>query len=145
MMIIFLTFFKDDKYNVIAKFYWQSSWCFTECICFSRLFLEDGTDIKQCEKFWFLYSDFLCILFISPFFKFYPLSPLYSLSKVALTCMAKLRDERFLCPGGVDSENLTCLDIISVKQLSNGACQSILFKLTMAILRNESSETLRRR
>ncbi|ONK81042.1 uncharacterized protein A4U43_C01F24610 [Asparagus officinalis] len=67
------------------------------------------------------------------------------LSNVALTCMAKLRDERFLYPGGVDSESLTCLDIISVKQLSNGACQSILFKLTMAILRNESSETLRRR
>lgn len=59
--------------------------------------------------------------------------------------MAKLRDEKFLCPGGLDSDNLTCFDIISGKQLSNGACQSILFKLTMAILRNESSETLRRR
>ncbi|XP_026656857.2 nuclear pore complex protein NUP205 isoform X1 [Phoenix dactylifera] len=67
------------------------------------------------------------------------------LSHVALTCMAKLRDERFLCPGGVDSDDVTCLDIISVKQLSNGACHSILFKLMMAILRNESSEALRRR
>ncbi|XP_073116730.1 nuclear pore complex protein NUP205 isoform X3 [Elaeis guineensis] len=67
------------------------------------------------------------------------------LSHVALTCMAKLRDERFLCPGGVDSDSVTCLDIISVKQLSNGACHSILFKLMMAILRNESSEALRRR
>lgn len=66
-------------------------------------------------------------------------------SKVALTCMAKLRDERFLCPGGVDSDSVTCLDIISVKQLSNGACHSILYKLMMAILKNESSETLRRR
>lgn len=59
--------------------------------------------------------------------------------------MAKLRDERFLCPGGVDSDSVTCLDIISVKQLSNGACHSILYKLMMAILKNESSETLRRR
>ncbi|XP_065016073.1 nuclear pore complex protein NUP205-like isoform X2 [Musa acuminata AAA Group] len=67
------------------------------------------------------------------------------LSNVALTCMAKLRDERFLCPGGVDSDSVTCLDIISVKQLSNGACHSILYKLMMAILKNESSETLRRR
>lgn len=67
------------------------------------------------------------------------------LSHVALTCMAKLRDERFLCPGGVDSDSVTCLDIISVKQLSNGACHSILFKLMMAILRNESTEALRRR
>lgn len=32
-----------------------------------------------------------------------------------------------------------------VKQLSNGACLTILFKLIMAILRNESSEALRRR
>lgn len=59
--------------------------------------------------------------------------------------MAKLRDERFLCPAGFDSDSVTCLDIISVKQLSNGACQSILFKLMMSILRSESSESLRRR
>ena len=59
--------------------------------------------------------------------------------------MAKLRDERFLCPGGLDSDSVSCLDIIMVKQLSNGACQSILFKLVMAILRHESSEALRRR
>ncbi|KAL0915304.1 hypothetical protein M5K25_015711 [Dendrobium thyrsiflorum] len=67
------------------------------------------------------------------------------LSHVALTCMAKLRDERFLCPGGSDSDIVTCLDIVSVKQLPNGACHSILFKLMMAILRIESSEALRRR
>ncbi|XXG47855.1 hypothetical protein AAC387_Pa02g2424 [Persea americana] len=67
------------------------------------------------------------------------------LTQVALTCMAKLRDERFLCPGGVNSDNVTCLDIISVKQLPNGACHSILFKLVMAILRHETSEVLRRR
>ncbi|KAJ0987901.1 hypothetical protein J5N97_006257 [Dioscorea zingiberensis] len=66
-------------------------------------------------------------------------------SHVALTCMAKLQDERFLCPGGLDSDNVTCLDILLAKQLSNGACHSILFKLIMCILRNESSETLRRR
>ena len=65
--------------------------------------------------------------------------------KVALTCMAKLRDERFLCPGGLNSDSVTCLDIITVKQLSNGACHSILFKLIVAILRHESSEALRRR
>ncbi|PKU70654.1 hypothetical protein MA16_Dca018731 [Dendrobium catenatum] len=65
--------------------------------------------------------------------------------EVALTCMARLRDERFLGPGGSDSDIVTCLDIVSVKQLPNGACHSILFKLMMAILRIESSEALRRR
>ncbi|KAE8687445.1 NUP205 protein [Hibiscus syriacus] len=69
----------------------------------------------------------------------------FILSQVALTCMAKLRDDRFLCPGGFSSDNITCLDIITVKQLSNGACHSLLFKLIMAMLRNESSEALRRR
>lgn len=59
--------------------------------------------------------------------------------------MAKLRDERFLFPGGLNSDSVSCLDIIMVKQISNGACQSILFKLVMTILRHESSETLRRR
>lgn len=69
----------------------------------------------------------------------------FVLSQVALTCMAKLRDERFLCSGGLNSDNMTCLDVITAKKLSNGACHSILFKLIMAILRNESSEALRRR
>lgn len=69
----------------------------------------------------------------------------FVLSQVALTCMAKLRDERFLCSGGLNSDNMTCLDVITTKKLSNGACHSILFKLIMAILRNESSESLRRR
>ncbi|KAG8654366.1 nuclear pore complex protein NUP205 isoform X3 [Manihot esculenta] len=69
----------------------------------------------------------------------------FILSQVALTCMAKLRDERFICPAGLNPDSITCLDIITVKQLSNGACHSILFKLVMAILRNESSEALRRR
>ncbi|XP_026441870.1 nuclear pore complex protein NUP205-like isoform X2 [Papaver somniferum] len=67
------------------------------------------------------------------------------LTQVSLTCMARLRDERFLSPGGMNSDNLTCLDVLLVKQLSNGACHSILFKLIMAILRPESSEALRRR
>ncbi|KAF7147071.1 hypothetical protein RHSIM_Rhsim03G0247900 [Rhododendron simsii] len=67
------------------------------------------------------------------------------LTQVALTCMAKLRDERFLCPGSLNADTVTCLDIIMAKHLSNGACNSILFKLIMAILRNESSEALRRR
>lgn len=65
--------------------------------------------------------------------------------KVGLTCMAKLRDERFAFPGGLNSDTVTCLDIIMAKRLSNGACHSILFKLIMAILRHESSEALRRR
>ncbi|XP_004515149.1 nuclear pore complex protein NUP205 isoform X2 [Cicer arietinum] len=69
----------------------------------------------------------------------------FILSQVALTCMAKLRDERFMFPGSLSSDNITCLDLIVVKQLSNGACLTILFKLIMAILRNESSEALRRR
>lgn len=69
----------------------------------------------------------------------------FILCQVALTCMAKLRDEKFLCPGGLNSDSVTFLDVIMVKQLSNGACHSLLFKLIMAILRNESSEALRRR
>ncbi|KAG8376000.1 hypothetical protein BUALT_Bualt09G0017500 [Buddleja alternifolia] len=67
------------------------------------------------------------------------------LTQVGLTCMAKLRDERFVFPGGLNSDTVTCLDIFLTKQLSSGACQSILFKLIMAILRHESSEALRRR
>ncbi|TYJ97812.1 nuclear pore complex protein NUP205 [Cucumis melo var. makuwa] len=69
----------------------------------------------------------------------------YLLCQVALTCMAKLRDERYSCPGGLNADSVSCLDIIMVKQISNGACHSILLKLIMAILRNESSEALRRR
>lgn len=67
------------------------------------------------------------------------------LMQVGLTCMAKLRDEHFLHPGGITADLLTFLDVLTTKQLSNGACQSILFKLIMAILRHESSEALRRR
>ncbi|KAJ4808768.1 nuclear pore complex protein (DUF3414) [Rhynchospora pubera] len=67
------------------------------------------------------------------------------LTNVALTCMAKLRDERFLCPGGTESDGVTCVDIISGKQLPSGAYHSILVKLIMALQRNESSEPLRRR
>lgn len=67
------------------------------------------------------------------------------LSQVGLTCMAKLRDERFLWLGGLNADAVAFLDMIMTKQLSNGACQSILFKLIMAILRHETSETLRRR
>ncbi|KAK9141697.1 hypothetical protein Syun_011097 [Stephania yunnanensis] len=67
------------------------------------------------------------------------------LTQVALTCLAKLRDERFISPGAINSDSVTCLDVILVKQLSNGACHSILFKLVIAILRHESSEVLRRR
>ncbi|CAA0815850.1 Nuclear pore complex protein NUP205 [Striga hermonthica] len=67
------------------------------------------------------------------------------LTQVALTCVAKIRDERFFFPSGLTLDMVTCLDIIMTKQLSNGACHSILFKIIMAILRHESSEALRRR
>ncbi|XP_031489765.1 nuclear pore complex protein NUP205 isoform X2 [Nymphaea colorata] len=67
------------------------------------------------------------------------------LTQVAITCMAKLREERFLSPGNIDSDSVTCLDIVSMSQLSSAACQSILLKLIVAILRRESSELLRRR
>ncbi|KAL1816058.1 hypothetical protein ACET3Z_018632 [Daucus carota] len=69
----------------------------------------------------------------------------FILSQVALTCMAKLRDERFQSPGPLSTDTVSYLDIVTLKQLSNGACHSILFKLIIAILRNESSEALRRR
>ncbi|KAK6156483.1 hypothetical protein DH2020_010731 [Rehmannia glutinosa] len=67
------------------------------------------------------------------------------LTQVGLTCMAKLRDERFVFASGLTSDTVTCLDVIMTKHLSNGACHSILFKLIMAMLRHESSEALRRR
>ncbi|XP_057538767.1 nuclear pore complex protein NUP205 isoform X1 [Amaranthus tricolor] len=67
------------------------------------------------------------------------------LTQVALTCMAKLRDDRYLYPAGFSSDALTCLGVLMFKQLSNGACLSILFKLTLALLRHDSSEALRRR
>ncbi|CAN6456375.1 unnamed protein product [Victoria cruziana] len=67
------------------------------------------------------------------------------LTQVAITCMAKLREERFLSPGNIKSDSVTCLDIVSMSQLSSAACQSILLKLIVAILRRESSELLRRR
>ncbi|KAJ8436841.1 hypothetical protein Cgig2_026165 [Carnegiea gigantea] len=67
------------------------------------------------------------------------------LTQVALTCMAKLRDERYLYAGGLNSDTVTAVDVIMLKQLPNGACLSMLFKLTLAMLRHESSEALRRR
>ncbi|GAA0150858.1 hypothetical protein LIER_09706 [Lithospermum erythrorhizon] len=67
------------------------------------------------------------------------------LTQVGLTCMAKLRDERFMCPTGLNSDTVTSLDLLLARQLSNGACHTILFKLVLAILRQESSEGLRRR
>ncbi|KAL2936604.1 hypothetical protein RDABS01_019327 [Bienertia sinuspersici] len=67
------------------------------------------------------------------------------LTQVALTCMAKLRDDRYLYPAGLNSDAVTCLDVIMFKQLSTGACLCILCKLTLAVLRHDSSEALRRR
>lgn len=59
--------------------------------------------------------------------------------------MAKLRDARFSSPSGFNPDGAAYLDVLMVKQLSNGACHSILFKLIFAILRHDSSEALRRR
>lgn len=136
---------------IILSLFWQSAWCLFEFISFSRLFIENGYNFDT-GTFHFvlfyqidLWQHFLD-LSIALFFSLYHgvwLSDVYF--KVALTCMAKLRDDRFLCPGGLNSDNVACLDIISVKQLPNGACHSILFKLVMAILRHETSEALRRR
>ncbi|CAH2060609.1 unnamed protein product [Thlaspi arvense] len=69
----------------------------------------------------------------------------FALTQVALTCIAKLRDDRFLFHGALNSDTVTCLDVMVVKHLSTGACHSVLFKLVLAILRDESSESLRRR
>ncbi|CAH8279240.1 unnamed protein product [Arabidopsis lyrata] len=69
----------------------------------------------------------------------------FVLTQVALTCIAKLRDDRFSFQGALSSDTVTCLDVMMVKHLSTGACHSVLFKLVMAILRHESSESLRRR
>ncbi|KAJ0238992.1 hypothetical protein HA466_0235130 [Hirschfeldia incana] len=69
----------------------------------------------------------------------------FVLTQVALTCIAKLRDDRFLFHGALNSDTVTCLDVMMVKHLSTGACHSLLLKLVMAILRHESSESLRRR
>ncbi|PWA94300.1 Nucleoporin Nup186/Nup192/Nup205 [Artemisia annua] len=67
------------------------------------------------------------------------------LTQVSITCMAKLRDERFCSPSVLNSDSLTCLDVIMTKRLSNGACHSTLYKIMMAILRHDTSEALRRR
>ncbi|GJT14683.1 nuclear pore complex protein NUP205 isoform X1, partial [Tanacetum coccineum] len=67
------------------------------------------------------------------------------LTQVSITCMAKLRDERFISPSVLNSDNVTCLDVIMTKRLSNGACHSTLFKIMMAVLRHDTSEALRRR
>lgn len=114
---------------------------------FSRLFTEDGINIDSGER---IYMYIWCLI---PHFSTVTLPLLPNILallfvkciKVALTCMAKLRDERFVCPGGLNTDTVTCLDIITMKKLSNGACHSILFKLITAILRHESSEALRRR
>ncbi|KAK1417250.1 hypothetical protein QVD17_26375 [Tagetes erecta] len=67
------------------------------------------------------------------------------LTRVSITCMAKLRDERFINSSVLNSDTVTCLDVIMTKRLSNGACHSILYKIMMAILRHDTSEALRRR
>ncbi|XP_076958818.1 nuclear pore complex protein NUP205-like [Bidens hawaiensis] len=67
------------------------------------------------------------------------------LTRVSITCMAKLRDERFINSSALSSDTVTCLDVIMTKRLSNGACHSILYKIMMAILRHDTSEALRRR
>ncbi|KAL4589768.1 hypothetical protein LXL04_002678 [Taraxacum kok-saghyz] len=67
------------------------------------------------------------------------------LTQVSITCMAKLRDERFINPSVLNSDTVTCLDVIMTRRMSNGACHSILYKIMMAILKHDTSEPLRRR
>lgn len=67
------------------------------------------------------------------------------LTQVSITCMAKLRDERFISPSVLNSDTVSCLDVIMTKRLSNGACHSILYKIMMSVLRHDTSEALRRR
>ncbi|KAI3802991.1 hypothetical protein L1987_31138 [Smallanthus sonchifolius] len=67
------------------------------------------------------------------------------LTRVSITCMAKLRDERFHSTSVLNSDTVTCLDVIMTKRMANGACHSILYKIIMAILRHDTSEALRRR
>ncbi|EPS70536.1 hypothetical protein M569_04224, partial [Genlisea aurea] len=67
------------------------------------------------------------------------------LTQVGLTCMAKLRNDRFALITEFTSDTVTSLDIIMNQKLWNGPCHSVLFKLIAAILRHESSEALRRR
>ena len=129
MLVLVLTL---ESYEQVTRCYLELLWC-------SWLFPEDGSDInpgykpnKSASSSLFLYILNVYWWFVASF-------------KVGLTCMAKLRDERFVFSSDSTSDTVTCLDIIMSKQLSNGACRSILFKLIMAILRHESSEALRRR
>lgn len=92
-----------------------------------------------------LYAKLLLLYCFRTVHWFYCSLTFHKCMKVALTCMAKLRDERFQSPGPLSTDTVSYLDIVTLKQLSNGACHSILFKLIIAILRNESSEALRRR
>ncbi|PRQ37492.1 putative armadillo-like helical protein [Rosa chinensis] len=68
----------------------------------------------------------------------------FLLCQVALTRMGKLQDERFLFSGSFSYDNYACFDIVMAKQLPNAACHSILFRLILGALRQESSEALRR-
>ncbi|MCO5564372.1 hypothetical protein L7F22_018032 [Adiantum nelumboides] len=67
------------------------------------------------------------------------------LSQVVMTCMAKLQELCFSCPSGEDTDDVTCIDMLFSTRLSNSACQTILSKLLAAMLRQETSETLRSR
>ncbi|KAI5084575.1 hypothetical protein GOP47_0000744 [Adiantum capillus-veneris] len=67
------------------------------------------------------------------------------LSQVVMTCMAKLQELSFSCPSGEDTDDVTCVDLLFSTRLSNSACQTILSKLLAAMLRHETSETLRSR
>ncbi|MCO5606891.1 hypothetical protein L7F22_061082 [Adiantum nelumboides] len=67
------------------------------------------------------------------------------LSQVVMTCMAKLQELFFSCPSGEDTDDVTCIEMLFSTRLSNSACQTILSKLLAAMLRQETSETLRSR
>ncbi|KAH7280638.1 hypothetical protein KP509_36G007000 [Ceratopteris richardii] len=65
------------------------------------------------------------------------------LSNVVMTCIAKLQELSFSCASGEGTDNVTCIDLLFSTRLSNSACQTIFSKLIAAILRYETSETLR--
>ncbi|KAL4568218.1 hypothetical protein LXL04_023825 [Taraxacum kok-saghyz] len=65
--------------------------------------------------------------------------------QVSITCMAKLRNERFINPSVLNADTVTCVDVIMTRRMENGACHSILYKIMMAILKHDTSEPVRRR
>ncbi|GBG63334.1 hypothetical protein CBR_g37692 [Chara braunii] len=70
----------------------------------------------------------------------------FPISQVAMTVMAKLREQIYSSPGAGDStDDVSCVDLLSASRLANNACHTILMKLVQLILKGDTSEPLRRR